>query len=87
MFRFFQGVQLAELVESPKFAAHTQRVVSALDQTLLALNRPSDFVYMIKGKYVFLLLELLRKTPGMYKKGEVFAPNPLTILDFLRLFS
>ncbi|KAK2715420.1 uncharacterized protein LOC136043866 [Artemia franciscana] len=48
MFRFFQGVQLAELVESPKFAAHTQRVVSALDQTLLALNRPSDFVYMIK---------------------------------------
>nr|P19363.2 RecName: Full=Extracellular globin-E1 [Artemia sp.] len=49
MFRFFQGVQLAFLVQSPKFAAHTQRVVSALDQTLLALNRPSDqFVYMIK---------------------------------------
>ncbi|KAK2707439.1 uncharacterized protein LOC136028794 [Artemia franciscana] len=48
MFRFFQGMPLANLVESPKFAAHTQRVVSALDQTLLALNRPSDFVYMIK---------------------------------------
>ena len=60
MFRFFQGVPLVNLVEFPKFAGLTQRVMSALDQTLLALNRPSDFVYMIKGKQSFLSMKILR---------------------------